>query len=135
MIFSFGAVNLIMQDDPTSPPLTRKQEAQFRVMRVIAVNPRITQRQLAIEMGVSLGRAHYCLSSLVEVGWVKIDHFRASSNKMQYAYILTPSGIAHKAAIASRFLKRKTEEYDALKREIDCLHKELDYIVGQHIAK
>ena len=95
-------------------------------MQAIASNPKITQRKLASEMGVSLGRAHYCLASLLEVGWVKIDRFKGSSEKKRYAYILTPSGLTQKAEITGRFLKRKIEEYEALRREIEALHEEID---------
>lgn len=94
-------------------------------MQAIAGNPRIAQRELAREMGVSLGRAHYCLASLIEIGWVKVDHLRASARKKQYAYILTPRGLAQKAVIAVRYLRRKTAEYEALKREIEILREEM----------
>lgn len=114
-----------MQSNPPPSNLTRKQEAQFRVMQAIVNNPNITQRELASQMGVSLGRAHYCLASLLEVGWVKMSRFRGSSEKKQYAYILTPSGISQKAEITGRFLKRKIDEYQALKREIEVLREEI----------
>lgn len=114
-----------MQGNPPPPNLTRKQEAQFRVMQVIVNNPNITQRELASQMGVSLGRAHYCLASLLEVGWVKMSRFKGSSEKKQYAYILTPSGISQKAEITGRFLKRKIDEYLALRREIEVLREEI----------
>lgn len=116
-------VATVVQSSHSFPNLTRKQEAEFRIMHAIATNPMVTQRELANQMGVSLGRAHYCLTSLIEVGWVKIERFRASSDKKQYAYILTPSGMAQKAEITGRFLKRKIEEYEALKREIEVLRE------------
>ncbi len=123
--FSSSAVAMSRLGGPTLPSLTRAQEAQFRVMQAISANPNITQRELASQMGVSVGSAHYCLVSLIEVGWVKIDRFRTSTNKEQYAYILTPHGISQKAAITGRFLKRKIEEYKALKQEIEALRAEI----------
>lgn len=115
----------MMQGKSLSATLTRQQEAQFRVMQAIANNPKITQRGLASKLGVSLGRAHYCLVSLLDMGWVKIDRFRGGSDKVKYAYILTPSGLMQKTEITSLFLKRKIEEYDALKREIEVICEEI----------
>lgn len=106
----------------------RQQEVQFRVMQAIAARPSITQRELAEALGVSLGRAHYCLAALLELGWVKIERFRGSDTKRHYAYILTPAGIVQKAAVTGRFLQRKIEEYEALRREIEALREDLERI-------
>lgn len=109
---------------PISPRESRQEDAQFRVMQAIAAKPNITQRELAAALGVSLGRAHYCLASLIEVGWVKVGNFRNSSNKRHYTYVLTPSGLAQKAAAAGRFLVRKQQEYEALRMEIEAIQQE-----------
>lgn len=117
---------MVKKERPLSTREVRQQDAQFRIMQAIAENPNITQRQLASLLGISLGRAHYCLASLIQVGWVKIGYFRSASNKLKYAYILTPSGMAHKLAITRDFLQRKIEDYEALRLEIEDIRKELD---------
>lgn len=99
-------------------------------MQAIAGNPHISQRELAEHLGLSLGRAHYCLSALIKIGWVKVGNFTSSEKKKQYAYILTPSGLAHKAAITGEFLRRKLDEYEALKLEIEQLNRELVAVDG-----
>lgn len=98
----------------------------LQALRVLERNPELSQRELAKELGVSLGKTHYILSSLIDVGLVKANNFRRSDNKLGYAYLLTPKGIAEKAAVTARFLVRKQEEYTALKREIEVLRSELD---------
>jgi EPS-associated MarR family transcriptional regulator len=105
--------------------LSSKEEASFRLMRLIEHNPKISQRELAKATGVSLGKAHYIISALIEQGYVRLERFGASSNRRAYLYVLTPHGMARKAAIAGRFLSRKMEEYDALSREIEELACEI----------
>lgn len=90
-------------------------------MRILEVNPDMTQRELAEQLGVSVGGLNYCLKALMEKGWVKMQNFAHSKNKFGYVYELTPNGIAQKATLTSRFLKRKMEEYEALKVEIEAL--------------
>lgn len=85
----------------------------------------MTQRQIAEALGISLGGANYCLRALAGKGFVKIKNFRNSNNKMGYAYLLTPKGITEKTALTARFLKRKMEEYEALKAEIESLKLEI----------
>ncbi|MBX3588565.1 MAG: MarR family EPS-associated transcriptional regulator [Ramlibacter sp.] len=101
-----------------------QEDTYFRVMRILQYNPDITQRELADQLGVSVGGLNYCLKALVQKGWVKIQNFSHSKNKFGYVYMLTPSGIAEKAALTNRFLKRKMEEYDALRSEIEALKAE-----------
>ena len=86
----------------------------------------MSQRELAEAVGISVGSAHYVLSALVERGLVKLGNFSASEDKRRYAYILTPKGLAEKAAITTRFLARKLEEYEALKLEIEELKAEIN---------
>ena len=102
-----------------------KEDTRFRVLRLLDENPEISQRELADAVGISTGSAHYLLSALVERGLVKLGNFSASKDKRRYAYILTPKGMAEKAAITGRFLARKLEEYEALKREIAELESEV----------
>ncbi len=95
-------------------------------MRLIASRPGISQREMAAELGVSLGKANYCLRALIEKGFVKANNVRNSDNKRRYLYILTPAGIRRKAALTVAFLERKQAEYEALRREIELLSRELD---------
>ena len=101
-----------------------QEDTAFRVMRLLQVNPDLTQRELAQELGVSVGGLNYCLKALIDKGWVKMQNFSQSKNKFGYVYILTPTGMAEKAELTSRFLKRKMSEYEALKTEIDALSAE-----------
>ena len=99
-------------------------DTSFRVMHLLAQNPDLTQRELAVKVGVSVGGLNYCLRALIEKGWVKIDSFSQSKNKFGYMYLLTPAGVAQKMALTSQFLKRKMDEYERLKVEIESLKKE-----------
>ena len=101
-------------------------ETQLRVLRLLEQNPQLTQRQLSAELGVSLGKTHYIVKSLIDVGLIKLDNFQRSKNKLGYAYLLTPKGIAEKAAITVRFLARKQDEYKRLEREIEALKSEVN---------
>ena len=100
-------------------------------MRLLQANPDLTQRELAQGLGVSVGRLNYCLKALTDKGFVKMANFSKSKNKFKYVYLLTPQGIAEKGALTSRFLKRKMEEYDALKLEIEALKQEMGQINNQ----
>ena len=102
-----------------------RDEAELRALRLIKDDPGITQRALAEELGVSLGAAHYIVRAFLERGLVKLARFSASTDKRGYAYVITPKGLTEKAAIAGRFLVRKREEYEALRREIEELSAEL----------
>ena len=100
------------------------QEAHFRVLRLLEGNPQMNQRDLAAAAGVSLGKTNYCINALLDKGLIKVQNFKSSKRKLAYAYLLTPAGIAEKAALTQRFLKRKIEEYELLKAEIDSLKRE-----------
>lgn len=100
-------------------------ELEYRALKILEQHPELTQRQLAEELGISLGKTHYLVKSLIDVGWVKLDNFQKSNNKWGYAYLLTPMGIAEKAAITARFLIKKQREYKALKEEIAQLQAEV----------
>ena len=99
-------------------------EIHFQVLRAIAQNPDLTQRELAAVLGISLGKANYCLKALVVKGLVKIESFAKSKNKLGYAYLLTPQGVAQKAALTTSFLRHKLEEYESLRSEIEMLKLE-----------
>jgi EPS-associated MarR family transcriptional regulator len=101
------------------------QELEYRALKILEQQPELTQRQLAEELGVSLGKTHYLVKSLIDVGWVKLDNFQKSNSKWGYAYLLTPMGIAEKAAITARFLVRMQREYNELQQEIAQLQKEV----------
>ena len=102
-----------------------KDDTHFWVLKLMQDNPGMTQRALAKELGISLGGANYCLQALVEKGWLKMKNFSQSKNKMGYAYILTPVGVTEKAALTGRFLKRKMQEYEDLKAEIEALQRDV----------
>ena len=97
----------------------------LNALKLLEKNPELTQRELAVELGLSLGKTHYVLKSLVDIGLVKVANFQRSDNKWGYAYLLTPRGIAEKAAITVRFLARKQEEFKQLEREIEVLKSEV----------
>lgn len=101
------------------------EEIHLKVLKQIEQNPQITQRQLAKEMGISLGKANYCLKALLEKGWVKANNFKNSNNKKGYAYLLTPRGIEAKAKLTVSYLRRKVEEYEALRHEIAQLKEDV----------
>lgn len=100
-------------------------EAHLTVLRALHRDPTLSQRELAQELGISLGKTNYCLKALVASGWVKAKNFTNSKNKVAYRYLLTPQGIDQKTKLAARFLARKRDEYEALKREIEQLDREV----------
>jgi EPS-associated MarR family transcriptional regulator len=108
---------------PESPaPST---ETRFLILRALSQNPEMTQRELAGELGISLGKTNYCLRALVDKGLIKAANFRRSKHKARYFYQLTPRGISEKAGLTQRFLQRKIQEHEALTAEIKRLREEL----------
>jgi EPS-associated MarR family transcriptional regulator len=101
------------------------QELEYRALKILEQQPDLTQRQLAEELGVSLGKTNYLVKALIDVGWVKLGNFQRSNDKWGYAYLLTPKGIVGKAAITARFLIRKQREYNELQEEIAQLKAEV----------
>jgi EPS-associated MarR family transcriptional regulator len=95
-----------------------QEDTSFRVLRILAQEPDISQRDLADRLGVSLGGLNYCLKALINKGFVKLENFSNSRHKFGYVYILTPAGLLEKAALTGRFLKRKITEYEVLRTEI-----------------
>lgn len=100
------------------------EEVQYKLMRLLEAQPELSQRDLARELGVSVGKAHYCLRALIEKGFVKARNFQNSERKLGYAYALTPRGLQEKAQVTVRFLTRKMEEYEMLRVEIEELRRE-----------
>tara|TARA_B100000886_G_C20357900_1_gene463869 strand:+ start:214 stop:516 length:303 start_codon:yes stop_codon:yes gene_type:complete len=97
----------------------KNEQDQFEVLRKISKSPKSSQRDLANELGFSLGKLNYCLKSLQEKGFVKINNFKKNPNKINYLYVLTPKGISEKTKLTINFMKRKMKEYDELKSELD----------------
>ena len=96
----------------------KDKEDHFDVLRKIQQNPESTQRELAEELGFSLGKLNYCLKALKSKGLIKIENFKKNPNKLNYFYVLTPKGIAAKTSLTLNFMKRKMKEYDELKKEL-----------------
>ena len=101
-----------------------QEDTYFRVLRILQDRPDVTQREIAQLLGVSTSGLNYCLNALIDKGWVKVHNFSESKNKFGYVYLLTPSGIAEKAALTGRFLQRKLLEYEAMRAEIESLRGE-----------
>jgi len=97
---------------------------RYKLLKLLENDPSISQRQLAGALGISLGKANYCLKALIEKGLIKVKNFRNSQNKLGYVYVLTARGLEDKAKVTVRFLKYKINEYEELKREIEQLRNE-----------
>ena len=97
----------------------REKQDHFDVMREIQKQPQTSQRDLAEQLGFSLGKLNYCLKALQQKGLLKIKNFERNPNKLNYIYVLTPEGIAEKTRLTINFMKRKMEEYDELKKELE----------------
>lgn len=103
-------------------------EVHYKVLKIIEENPQISQRQLAKELNISLGKVNYCLRALLAKGWVKAGNFRSKKNKMAYAYLLTPGGLEAKAKLTASFLRKKKHEYELLRKEIRQLQDEMSAV-------
>ena len=102
------------------------EETHYKVLSILEQNSTISQRELAQELGVSLGKTNYCLKALLQKGLIKANNFKNNKNKMAYFYILTPKGIEEKSDLTVKFLQRKRQEYEVLRQEIDALAKEAE---------
>ena len=103
-------------------------EVHLRILKYINSNPQISQRQLAKELGVSVGKINYCVQALVSKGQVKVGNFKRSSDKIGYLYLLTPKGIEEKTRLTASFLKRKIAEHEKITQEIKQLKRDVQYI-------
>jgi EPS-associated MarR family transcriptional regulator len=101
-------------------------ELRYRLLKALEYNPNLSQRAIAKELGISLGKVNFCLNALLDVGWVKAQNFKNSDNRLKYAYVLTPQGIEEKAKVTSRFLLRKLEEHVEIEAEIVQIRKVLN---------
>ena len=110
----------------------RQEETHFRVMQILQENPKASTRDIARALGISNGSAYYCISELVEKGFIKFKNFTKSTSKSQYLYQLTPKGVSSKAALTVKFLERKRKEYNDLKEEIARLEVELQISENKH---
>lgn len=99
-------------------------EVRYKLLRLLESNPSISQRDVARELGMSLGKVNYCVKSLAARGWIKATNFKNSKNKIAYSYLLTPRGIEGRARVAARFLQMKMREYDELRMEIEQIREE-----------
>jgi len=109
---------------------TRRQTANddtlFWTLKVLQENPGVSQRTLAKEVGINVSTINFCLKALVEKGWIKMGNFSKNPDKLSYAYLLTPTGVAEKAVLTRRFLQRKMAEYEKLRSEIEALQLEAE---------
>ena len=103
----------------------RKQETNLKVMQLVEADPSVSTREIAQRVGISNGAAYYCVTALIDKGFVKLKNFTQSKTKANYIYELTPRGIRAKAALTVQFLERKKDEYNDLKAEIKRLENEL----------
>ena len=99
-------------------------EYRYRILKLLEAEPHASQRRIADELGISLGRVNYCVNALIAKGLVKVNNFRNNANKRAYLYLLTPKGIEEKARVTVQFLKTKLGEYETLKRELEELERE-----------
>ena len=102
-----------------------KSDTEYLILKFLKDNPKTTQRQMAKELGLSLGKTNYVVRALIDKGWVKLGNFKRSDNKLGYIYLLTPEGVSEKTILAQNFLNRKSKEYNRLKKEIEKLKNEL----------
>jgi EPS-associated MarR family transcriptional regulator len=100
-------------------------ETRYKILSLLESSPTLSQRDVAAKLGISLGKANYCLKSLAEKGWIKAVNFKNSQSKIAYMYLLTPRGIRARARVAARFLQIKMREYDELRAEIARIQDEV----------
>ena len=105
-----------------------QDEVHYNLLNLLEQNPEATQRELADELGMSVGKINYCLAALIDKGHVKVRNFTNSNKKAAYVYLLTPKGIKEKARVTLRFLKRKVDEYEQLQVEIEQLRQEAKHL-------
>ena len=120
--------SMVEQIDPKgadAPARGDGEAARLAVLRILQQRPEMSQRELSEEIGLSLGKTHYVLHSLLDRGLVKAGNFRRSGNKLAYAYVLTPTGLREKLRLTRAFLSRKEAEFEQLRRTIAALKSEL----------
>lgn len=127
-------MNSVPQSDELPPPEhhaatpqneSNEQMQTLSVLRLISAQPDLTQRQLASLLGISLGKTNFIIRAVLGRGWIKVENFRRSNNKIGYIYILTPQGISQRLRLTQTFIARKEWEYEQLRSEIDRLRAEI----------
>lgn len=103
--------------------MNNDKETFFSILRLIKKNPYLSQRKMAANLNLSLGKLNYCMKALKDKGFLKIKNFKNNKNKLNYIYLLTPKGIYHKTQLTINFLKVRAREYDELKKELKDLQK------------
>ena len=103
--------------------MNKDNSDKFEILRQIVKKPDTTQRDIARDLNLSLGKVNYCVKALKEKGFIKINNFKKNPNKINYIYILTPKGIKEKTKLTVNFMKRKIKEYDELKKELEIEDK------------
>ncbi len=109
-------------------------EYRYKILKALEQNPEASQRDLARELGVSLGKVNFCLKALVDVGVLKMTNFKNSKNKLAYMYLLTPNGLKQKTIITERFLRIKLQEFEALEAEINILRSESNTVSNRKVS-
>jgi EPS-associated MarR family transcriptional regulator len=109
-------------------------EYRYKILKLVEAKPEVSQRELARELGISLGKANFCLKALIEKGFLKATNFRNSQNKLAYMYLLTPNGLEEKSSITIKFLKAKMKEYELLQTEINLLMQEAKSEVNSPVS-
>jgi EPS-associated MarR family transcriptional regulator len=110
-------------------------ETRYRILKMLEADPQASQRRIADELGISLGRVNYCLQALIRKGLIKVNNFRSSTSKRAYLYLLTPRGIEERARVTARFLRVKLDEYEILKRELEELQREASQAAAKEAQK
>ena len=108
--------------------MTSHLDARFRILKLLADEPDLTQRELAARLGISLGKSNYLLKALMEKGLIKLGNFQRSASKLRYVYLLTPAGIRERVRLTSAYLARKEAEYDALRAAIADLKGKMNEV-------
>ena len=103
-----------------------EQEIHYRLLKILAEEPKLGQREMAKKMGISLGKVNFCVSELAVKGWIKITRLKSARKKIPYIYMLTPKGLEEKAIITLKFLKRKLSEYEEIKHQIKDIVNEAE---------
>jgi EPS-associated MarR family transcriptional regulator len=101
-------------------------EIRYKLMQLLEANPRMSQREAARTLGISLGQVNYCVQALIRKGWIKASRFKNSHRKAAYMYLLTPRGIEEKASLTVEFLRIKMREYNILRDEIEQMRRDID---------
>lgn len=118
-------INCVQRLNSTFKNIMLTDEYRYKILKLVEEKPEISQRELAAALGISLGKANFCLKALIKVGLLKVENFRNSKNKLAYMYLLTSAGIEEKAKITMRFLLSKMQEYETLQAEIDDLTRDV----------